>query len=389
MRGRNLMLSLGVGMVMMGSSGLAHADPPGPDALPISVVSVKTDDADDQADALTQAIKAEVRKLKGWSLGEGDFSLEVLSLALRCPTPPDAACEVRIADQIKASRYVWGTLKKAPGRKVAGTLHLWTRDQGHTKADIVFADNMTEPNDDAMRRVASDALAAMTGGPPKGSVKVTAGEVNGQIFVDGEPSGAIKDGQATVFVAVGSHKIEVRAPGYASVTGDVVVRPNSSVGLTLSPTAEGQTPGGSSKVSTRKLVGYGTVVLGVGLGAVGLYSQLKVNSINNSDDFNTARKVPNNIDICDAADNPNTTAKDLNGVDPGKIKDGCSTAKTHQVLQFVFYGLGLISAGTGVYLLLTDKPKKEEAPPATSKVRLLPSLSPNGSSGRLDLVVNF
>jgi hypothetical protein len=293
---------------------------------------------------------------------------------------------VRIADQIKASRYVWGTLKKAPGKKVVGTLHLWTREQGHTKADITFPDTMTEPNEDALRKIASDALNTLTGGPPKGSVKVTAGDVNGQIFVDGEPSGAIKDGQATVFVSVGSHKIEVRAPGYAAVTGDVMVRPNSAVGLTLTPTADGASPGGGSKIGTRALVGYGTLVLGVGLGAVGLYSQLKVNSINQSDDFKTARQVPNNVDICDLANDPST--KDINGVDPSKIKDGCSSAKTHQVMQFVFYGLGLVSAGTGLYLLLTDKPKKEAAP-ATSKVRLLPSFSPNGSAGRLDLVVNF
>ena len=33
---------------------------------------------------------------------EGDYSLEVLTLSLKCSEPPDANCQSRIADQIKS-----------------------------------------------------------------------------------------------------------------------------------------------------------------------------------------------------------------------------------------------------------------------------------------------
>src|SRR3954463_14496133 len=99
-------------------AGSAWAAEPGPIPLPINVIAVQTDTADDQAEALTKALRTAVRAMPGWSLGEGDYSLEVLTLSLKCPEPPDASCQSRIADQIKSDRYVWGTLKKPKGKQV-------------------------------------------------------------------------------------------------------------------------------------------------------------------------------------------------------------------------------------------------------------------------------
>src|ERR1051325_936057 len=97
--------------VLAGSAPAWSAEP-GPDALPINVIAVQTADADDQAEALTKALRTAVRATAGWSLGEGDYSLEVLTLSLKCPEPPDANCQSRIADQIKADRYIWGVIQK-------------------------------------------------------------------------------------------------------------------------------------------------------------------------------------------------------------------------------------------------------------------------------------
>jgi len=379
MHARSVILCSTLLLATLGDVGVARADPAGPDALPITVVSIRTDDADDQADALTQATKSEVRKLKGWSLGEGDHSLEVLSLALRCPSPPDAACEVRIADQIKADRFVWGTLKRAPGHRVTGTLHLWTRGQGQTKTDVSFSDNLTEPGDKSLRKVVTDALAALTGGPPKGSVKISAGDVSGQVFVDGQPSGSIKDGQATIFVGVGTHKIEIRAPGYAPSSGEVTVRPNSSVGLDLKLETEEAARKAASKPSLKRIGAYSAIGVGGALLAAGVYSSLKVNSINNDDTYADYREgVSGNV--CDAAK--------ADGMRPNsEVDDMCSTASKYGTLQFVFYGLGALSAGAGVYLLMTDKPKAEVQSPPASAVRLVPSVGPRVNG--VDLQVTF
>ena len=101
-----------VAPALLACSASAWGAEPGPDVLPISVIAVQTADADDQAEALTKALRTAVRATPGWSLGEGDYSLEVLTLSLKCPEPPDASCQSRIADQIKADRYIWGVIQK-------------------------------------------------------------------------------------------------------------------------------------------------------------------------------------------------------------------------------------------------------------------------------------
>ena len=52
-------------------------------ATPIYVLSVWTNDADDQADALTAALRSRVRQLPGWSLAETTQSFETLAIAGR------------------------------------------------------------------------------------------------------------------------------------------------------------------------------------------------------------------------------------------------------------------------------------------------------------------
>src|SRR5688572_33075408 len=85
-------------------SGHAAAAPKSADALEVAVVAVKSDDALDHAEALTQALRKAVRDSKGWSLGDATQSLEFLMVNMNCSEPIDAACEARIADVIKADR---------------------------------------------------------------------------------------------------------------------------------------------------------------------------------------------------------------------------------------------------------------------------------------------
>ena len=388
MRGRLAgVMGLGLFATIVGSVTPSFADPPGPNALPIHVISIKTEESDAQADALTTALKAEVRDLTGWSLGPGDFSLEVLALALRCPSPPDAACEMRIADEIKADRYIWGTIDVKDGKSI-GVLHMWQRDQGQTKVEMAYADNLTEPNDEALRKIVRDALATLTGGPPKGSVEIKAGDVNGQIFVDGKPSGAIRDGKATIFVPTGDHRIEVRAPGYADVSGDVSVRPSGSVSLSLQPVPQEDTDASGEGPNLRRIGAYGALVAGGALAVGGVYSSLKVNGISNDDAFAAYRDgIGEGKDVCDAAD-----AGDISGqagaASPSDVQDKCSTASKFQTLQWVFYGLSAISIGAGTYLLATEEPEEGgDKAPSSARLQILPSAG--HASGGVDVRLVF
>ncbi len=122
----------------------ARAEPPNAKAMPVYVLSILTDDADDQADALTQALRSRVRQAPGWSLLETPQSFETLSIALRCPPTPDAACLQRIGDQLHADHYVWGTLAKKKGGEVVADVHFWTRGKPQTDASETYSDNLKE-----------------------------------------------------------------------------------------------------------------------------------------------------------------------------------------------------------------------------------------------------
>jgi hypothetical protein len=135
----------------------------------VHLIAIRTDDADDQADALTRALRAAVRELprwatKSWSLADGDYSLEVLELSLRCPDPPDTDCQARIADQIKSDQYIWGTLRKENGAQVSGTLHLWVRGRGTSEVSLEYSATLVDPGGEPLRNLAREALHGLLTG---------------------------------------------------------------------------------------------------------------------------------------------------------------------------------------------------------------------------------
>lgn len=330
----------GAAAALTAGGGVARAAEPGPDALPINVIAIQTPDADDQAEALTKALRVAVRQSPGWSLGEGDYSLEVLTLSLKCPEPPDANCQSRIADQIKSDRYVWGVIKKK-GNNVSGDVHLWVRGKGTSNWALDYSANLTEANDDGLKRIAGDAVAQLTGGAPKGSIHVKVGNVPGQVFVDGQPVGALKGGEGTFMVGAGPHKVTVKAVGFSDTESQVVVKPNgppTEVGLAMVAT------GDSSPVNWRKVGGFSAIGLGVVSAIVGFASMSQVSSAQGTID--TKRKSipePASFDWCSDAN------AQMNG-----ITDACSKGKTFQTMQMVFFPLAAVAGGVGIYLVATS-----------------------------------
>lgn len=349
LRGHGLALALAA--AACGYTSHAVADEPGPDTLPITIVSMQTNDADEQAAALSKALRTAVRAMPGWSIGEGEYSLEVLTGTLKCTDPPDSTCESRIADQIKADRFIWGIVNKK-GTDVVGELHLWVRGKGTTKIDVRYSANLTEANDEALKKVASDMLTQLTGGPPKGSVHIKAGSVAGQVFIDGTPVGALTGGEGTFPLAAGPHKIVVKAQGYSDVEASAVVKPNATADVALTPIAA-EPP---SNVDFKKIGGFVGIGVGVAAAAVGVVSALQVNSIQNDDGFDKFRQqYPGSGDVCEAAANKQPPTKTVAGAMSAEdVIQSCDKASTFEVLQIVFFGVGAVSAGLGIFLLATS-----------------------------------
>ena len=350
---------------LMAGAAPAMAAEPGKDTLPINVIAIQTNDADDQAEALTKALRGAVRAIPGWSLGEGDYSLEVLTLSLKCPEPPDANCQSRIADQIKSDRYVWGTIKKKAGI-VRGEVHLWVRGKGTSNQPLEYSANLTEGNDESLKKIAADAISNLTGGPPKGGVHVRAGNVAGQVFLDGQPIGAHKAGDGTFMVPSGPHRVTVKALGFADSESQIVVKPTGAPAeLNVSLVSAG----GGGTTNVKRIGGFASLGAGVAFGVVGLVSALQVNSAQSA--IVGARQAPQNIDVCDDAH-----------AGPLNITSACSKGKTFQTMQIVFFPLAAVAGGLGIYLIATSS---KSAPKTGLMVN--PQVGPGG--GKLDLSYTF
>lgn len=367
------------------ASSASLAAEPGPDTLPINVISVQTGDVDDQAEALTKALRGAVRVMPGWSLGEGDYSLEVLTLSLKCVEPPDANCQSRIADQIKADRYVWGTLKKKDKKSgmVTGQLNLWVRGKGTSKWPVEYSQNLTDQNDDALRKIAAEAIEQLTGGPPKGGIRVRAGTIAGQVFIDGQPVGALKSGDGTFMVPSGPHKVTVKAIGYADYEAQIVVKPTGTptdLSVTLVPA------GDRSPINGKRIGGFVSLGAGVAFGVVGLVSALQVNSAQTGIADAVAGQ-PQSYDVCDSATYGNWRKTSTSTQVPSTtdFENKCSKGKTFQTMQIAMFPLAAVAGGVGIFLLATSG--KSAPSPNRTGWTVLPQVGPTG--GALEATYRF
>jgi len=353
----------------------------GPDTLPIHVISVQTLDADDQAEALTKALRQAVRSLPGWSQAEGDYSLEVLTLSLKCPDPPDAGCQSRIADQIRADRYVWGTLTKAKGGNVTGELNFWVRGKGATTYKLEYSANLTEPQDEALKKVAMDAILKLTDGPPKGEVKVSAGGIAGQVFVDGQPLGALTGGQGTFFVPSGKHELIVKAPGYADMVSEITVKPTSPTDVTVVPVAVGE----KKPTNWKRIGGFVAIGAGVGFGALGIVNSVKVNNLKTDTQWDPVRGLFTQDQNACTSKPPANTSQELVDKHGTFVTEYCEGGQQAEIMQLVFYPLAAIAAGAGVFLVATSGTRAKEKP--KTGLVILPQVSREGA--KVDVGFSF
>jgi len=362
---------------------LARAEPPNPKATPVYVLSIQTDDADDQAEALTQALRSRVRQAAGWSLLESQQSFETLSIALKCPPKPDAPCLQRIADQLHADHYVWGTMSKKKAGEVRAELHLWGRGRGDVDASESYTDNLKEASDPSLQQIAAQLFGNLTGGVGGGTLVVHAGTAGGAVMVDGVEKGVLDGGVARVDVGPGPHTIAVRVPGFEAPIQQAAVAAGAEqeLSFTLAPTTSVGTETHSA-FPLRKVATYSALVAGGGLLVAGGIEGLAWLGDSNTSKSDRKNVPPNITDVC--VDEVNQSAVDA----CHKSKD----ALTVSTLAWVFTGVGAVLVGTGVYMLATDSGSSEsghEPPPPVGKpkLQLVPAVGTRG--GAVDLRVTF
>lgn len=351
----------------------------------VQVLTLYSNTAYEQAEALSVALKRAVDRTKGWSLGKGDFSLEVLTAALGCKETPDAACLKKIAERVKSEQFVWGSIEKQ-GVNVVGTLHLYDAGPGK-ETQVSYSENLSDASDEVLLKIAEAAFAELVGLAP-GKLIVTTKNAK-TVRVDDESPISLSAGRNELEVPGGEHKLTFSAAGFADQVRDVTIVSGEQAQLEISLLAN---PGGGVEgsgvldtgrpMSGQKIAGVAAMGVGGALLAGALYSAIKVNSINNDEGFDRYRSsVSEGDDVCDQAD----AGKSYIGApSPSEISDQCSSAATFQTLQWVFAGVGVLATGVGAYLFFTDK---EEAPKASARPRMRTAVGPSG--GRVQLTWVF
>jgi hypothetical protein len=412
--GAVLLASLACGSV----TGTARAEAPNQRATPVYVLSLSTDDVDDQAEALTLALRSRVREVQGWSLLESLQSFDTLALALKCPAKPDAACLQHVADQIHADHYVWGKVAHKRGApEITAELHLWSRAKGDSQISASFGDNVKDASDPSIRQVASRAFGKLVGSDANGTLVVHAGTGSGTVFVDGTARGRLHEGVGRFDVAEGTHRIAVRVAGFdaepqaANVTAGteqevsftLTQEPPSSSSASspsrasISSSSSSSSSSASSASSSRstetaevtgqspvkKVLGYSAVIVGGGLlvGA-GVGAALWIVDSNKSSD--DRQHVPASVtNVCGTA----------SGNWASYAADACNASQDATQVSTAAWIMGISGAvigGFGLILLATD----HSSPPTTThdarpapRFDVLPIVGTRG--GALNVRVTF
>ena len=227
----------------------AEAEPPGPGTPAVAVLTVRSDDALDQAEALTVALRAAVRAAAGVSLAPDQPSLEFLALKLRCAEPIDAPCEARMARSLGVDRLLYGDVRLS-GPRVVGILSMFVRGKGSRRADLAYASSLVDGSDEALQAVARQALAKLRGSLATAAVGVETGGASGEAHLGGEGVGVGGASGGEHGAQGGPHPIVPEAVGGGDAATEVVAPDDGKLALapTLAPASAAPAPAAPAAV---------------------------------------------------------------------------------------------------------------------------------------------
>jgi hypothetical protein len=366
---------------ILGLCRVARAEPPSSHATPIYVLSVWTNDSDDQAEALSQQLRSRVRQVAGWSLLETTQSFETLAIALRCPPTPNQSCLDRIGEHLHTDHYVWGTMAKEKAGEVSADIRLWSRGKPSIEASETYSDNLKDPSDDTLRAIAGKLVAKVLGSTPTGVLVVHAGTGKGAVLVDGASKGQLDEGSARLNVPVGQHTVSVRLSGFEAEGKTVAIVEGTEEEVTVPLSAVSHEPSEApaqeaepepaehrgSAFPLRKALMVTAFVAG-GLFLAGAIIEGVVWENDRSGSNNDRANIPASVtDVCNVPMPMSQTAMVLSAAQDACSKNSNATGASTGAWIFGGVGLGLVA--TGVVLLVTEPSHAAPTEPAQASAR--------------------
>ncbi len=241
-----------LGAVLVATPGRADAK------QKLAVLGIETDDASDAtADTtanlarwITQSMRARAQKTTGKFEvpTSANKDLGEMKLVTDC-LDEKADCMAQMGKDLGVERMVYGKLTKtkAGWTLTLRYLNVQTRSfEGRTyEKQIPTADG----NEDAVKRIGSNAFGELTGTASSGSIEIQANVDSGTIYVDGSARGAVHDRVASIpDLAEGSYNIAVEAEGHKRWEKTVLVRAGEPILVIAELEAETVGGGGGGEI---------------------------------------------------------------------------------------------------------------------------------------------
>jgi len=310
-------------------------------AQSVAVLGLTSEDGDDGlATSITQAVRSEAQAHDGYEISGSQVSLAQMTMAQDCEIT-DAQCRIAVANALKVERVIYGALLRSNRRTYELQLHMAnSRDGTERRASRTFSSRDT--SDATFSRLARELLA----------------ELRGEVAPAAEPPVA-----PLAPLAADDESLEAR-------TG-----------------AEAAPPPTDGEPSSNDWIGYTLVGVAVASTAMTVFSWMQIDKAEQDPGLMAYRKAvnPNVGDACDEAKHGKTYGLGTDVVDDARA--ACRQGRTFEVLQYVFLGAALASAGAGAYFLLDDE-SADQAAAGRRSLALLPRVSPRGGAA-LDLRVRF
>lgn len=390
---RTLPLVAGLAWCLLSSD--VQAAPPGPGIEPLHVLEFYTDDADDQAKALTLALRSRVRASPGNSLAEGDFALGVFLASLNCGEIPDLACQSRIGDSLKIDQYIWGILHKAANGQVTVDIHLWRRGQQEVRQQTSISQSLTVAEDPGLQKVADQLLNKLVNFGKIGTVRLANPEsLEGDLYIDGQPQGHFSGAIVERTLPIGTHQFEVRRDGQVLAQGSGQVGPNNPLDLDLHTPETNKVVAPVEPIEWKKPASY--AALGVGgamvLGAAYMTLWSATDGFGNDSLKKVGESTVKGQKICDVAREPNgafPAGKQPDGAILADAVKTCDRGDSFQTWQSVLYPMGGLLIAGGIYLYSTSKQGAKTDAQAATKQRIEITPFVGKDAGFLNLKATF
>jgi len=373
---RRIWLILVVLIALVGRVRSAHAADA---AMSVVFLPIESDDAENQASALSAALRSKMRSGTVFALADTNQTLGMLTAALRCGTRPEAHCARKIGDQLKTERYIWGLLQKSGQKDLIVDLHLYQKGKEEVVARETFSAALKDPNDPELKKLASRLLDTLAG-RKVGTITIYAGAVEGTVSVDNKETSPMKKGAASFDLPPGEHTFQVSAPGRQTMTQRAVVVAGQETSLTVSLPVIGDGNENKKPLPVRKIVGWSAIGVGAlfEVIAVAEFVAYAGHISEGNDAIAAYAALPGHAPLVCSSGTPNDASVRFNPALANTICGEDKSARQTSTAGWIFGGVGLAAIGTGVYLLVTEKAAPEA--PEKKTMRLSPTFGPQGGS---------